>query len=159
MSKENGDVKDFIRREVASVIVDETMKELQERLDQMLPPKNLSKICDEIRLIHDAARGSVQTYKTRYGIYRHFRYTPSVIRAGFALIERDYTIDGLSARIGYSRHQTKRALEALEKVEFAVRKWDKNYWQRWIYSINQEKCPLLYWLTRTKRVTIITGSA
>lgn len=71
-------------------------------------------------------------------------HRPSVIAVGFSIIEKDRRATEIQKELGLHRVTVYRALKVLRNTGFTRSK-------RGLWTLNQERCPALFWLTRVRR--------
>jgi len=99
-------------------------------------PCELSNIVDEIRLLFTSAKQG-----------KSFRW--SIIIVGIAIMEKDMKVIEIQERTGFHRITVYKALEKLKQAGF-VKKGENGCW-----TLNENCCPILHWLTRGKHPIIV----
>jgi CRP-like cAMP-binding protein len=114
-------------------------RKISSRLDQIIPPTaDLHSVTDEIKLIYNAAKHE-----------RGFKW--SVIPIAQLILESDVKANEISERLGFSRVAVYNGLRRLQESGFCTNR--KGFW-----CLREDRCPVLYWLTRRTRAIMITKS-
>lgn len=120
-------------------LVARVTRKISSKLDQIVPPtSDLHSVIDEIKLIYSAAKHE-----------RGFKW--SVIPIAQLILESDVKANEISEKLGFSRVAVYNALRRLQKSGFCTNR--RGFW-----CLREDRCPVLYWLTRRTRAIIITKS-
>jgi len=112
------------------------LKLLRRELKQLLPPSyEFKNVAKEVTFLFDSAK-----HKTG------FKW--SVIIVGLAVMAKDASAVALQSELGLHRITVYRALGRLQKAGFLRRR-------NGLWTLNEDKCPILYWLTRRQPVVIV----
>lgn len=120
-------------------LVAKVTRKISSKLDQIIPPTaDLHSVVAEIKMIYGAA-------KHEHG----FKW--SVIPIAQVILESDVKASEISERLGFSRVAVYNGLRRLQESGFCTNR--KGFW-----CLREDRCPVLYWLTRRTRAIMITKS-
>lgn len=102
---------------------------------RLIPLNQASQVIKEVELIFKAAKG------------RKIGAWSSVLDVAAQLLKEDVSKKSLSKKLRYHDSTLHRALEKLEAAGFA--KPSYNVGREKFWTINKERCPILYWITRS----------
>ena len=128
--QKNDEVKDVLAD--LDKILDLIVNLAQQRL---IPLNQARQVIKEVELIFRAAKG------------RKIGAWSSVLDVATQLLKGDVSIKSLSRKLRYDKSTLYRALIKLEAVGFAERLNNKGLEKFW--TINKERCPILYWITHS----------
>lgn len=120
-------------------LVARVTRKISSKLDQIIPPTaDLHSVVDEIKMIYNAAKHE-----------RGFKW--SVIPIAQVILESDVRANEISERLHLSRVAVYNGLRRLQESGFCTNR--KGFW-----CLREDRCPVLYWLTRRTPAIIITKS-